>query len=774
MSQQAPPEAPPDTTDLGPLAWVHEELRKTLDASARCLQRYRREAEAAGAGFHAAGLPHQLQAEQFAHQCAGALHLVGQPACAAIADAMQAAILRFAEQRQPCTDEAVAQIEQAGLALGDYLQAVLAGQPATPTELFAPYRSVQALAGVERVHPAELWQAPASASAAILAEDAAPLQHSPALRGRMDQAVLKLVKSADPAAAQALQGIALGLAAGAQHAEQRRFWHLAAGYFEAAALGLVPVDLYSKRIASGVLTQYAALARGEAVPTNATLARELLFYCAHAAPAPGTAAPTLAAVRAAHGLQASPAPRYAQPRFGRFAPAQVAQVRRRLATATEAWTALAGGDALQRKNAHDQLLHVAEAFGALHADSSALMQALVQAADAAWHAGGMPTAPLVQEVTVVLLYLETACADLDRASPALGQHAQELAQRLAHAQQGGEPEPLPDWLAQLYQAVGDGPAMARVGAELGQALADIERVLAQFVHAPREKAVLGQALAGLAQVRGVLSALGLDEAALGAEQLHRTVGGDLVHGTHEADAHHQRVARIASSLAALGALARMLGHQSQRARQMFVYDAAQGLLRPRAGWTPDTPSPPADHPAQHSADEAGSDATPAPLHAQVQQGDDQPSSAAHPGATATNDAPAQAIAPAQIAPPLHHAYLHHADEWSRQLQAELGAWAQQPAVAPPASSAALALALADGSVGVGFDTLADLARLLAQALEQLRDQPSAGPSAAQQVLDAAEEIRRLLHQFAAGFLKPPRTGVVQALQALLPNASPTA
>lgn len=771
MSPQAPPEAPPDTADLGPLAWVHEELRKTLDASARCLQRYRREAEAAGAGFHAAGLPHLLQAEQFAHQCAGALHLVGQPACAAIADAMQAAILRFAEQRQPCTDEAVAQIEQAGLALGDYLQAVLAGQPATPTELFAPYRTVQALAGVERVHPADLWQAPEPASAALPAEDAAPLQHSPALRGRMDQAVLKLVKSADPAAAQALQGIALGLAAGAQDAEQRRLWHLAAGYFEAAALGLVPVDLYSKRIASGVLTQYAAFARGEAVNPNATLARELLFYCAHAEPAPGTTAPiapTLTAVRAAHGLQASPAPRYAPARFGRFAPAQVAQVRRRLATATEAWTGLAGGDALQRKNAHDQLLHVAEAFGALHADSQPLMQALVQAADAAWHAGGMPAAPLVQEVTAVLLYLETACADLDRASPALGQHAQELAQRLAHVQQGGGAEPLPDWLAQLYQAVGDGPAMARVGAELGQALAEIERVLAQFVHAPREKAVLGQALAGLAQVRGVLSALGLDEAALGAEQLHRMVGGDLVHGGHEADAHRQRVARIASSLAALGTLARMLGQQSARARQMFVYDAAQGLLRPRAGWTPDAPVPPADHPAQHSADAAGSGATPVPLHAQVQQGKDKPSSAAHTGATATNDAPAQ------LAPPLHHAYLHHADEWSRQLQAELAAWAQQPAAAPQASSTALALALADGSVGVGVDQLAALARLLAQVLEQLRATPSASPAAAQPVLDAAEEIRRLLHQFAAGFLKPPRTGVVQALQALLPSAPPAA
>lgn len=749
---------PPDVPDLGPLAWVHEELRKALDASARCLQRYRREADAAGTAFHAAGLPHLLQAEQLAHQCAGVLHLVGQPACAAIADAMQAAILRFAEQRQPCTDEAVAQIEQAGLALGDYLQAQLAGRPATAIELFTSYRAVQALAGVERVHPADLWPAPAAAAMAPPA-DVPPLLHTPALRGRMDQAVLQLVKSADPAAAQALHGIALGLAAGADEADQRRFWHLAAAYFEAAALGLVPVDLFTKRIASGVLTQYAARARGETAPST-TLARELLFYCAHAMPPADGAAPTLAAVRTAHGLQDSGPAHYATQRFGRHPMAQVAQVRRRLAAAAEAWSALAGGDMLQRKNAHDQLLHVAEGFGTLHADSQVLTQALVQAAGAAWHAGGPPAPALVQEVTTVLLYLETACADLDRASPTLGRCAQALAQRLAQAQQGGDAQPLPDWLAPLAQGVAHGPAMAQVGVELGQNLAEIERTLTQFLQAPREKAVLARALAALAPLRGVLSVLGMDEAAHGVAQLQASIDNELVHGAHSADGHRAQAARLADSLAALGALADMLGYQSARARQMFVHDAAQGLLRPRPGWVPDAPvATPADMAA-------------APVEpAAAQEDSSTPAAAGVPDAvlpvTAADDEPALAIDPRQIAPPLHNAYLHHADEWSRQLQAELGSWASQATVPPQASSAALAMALADGSVGVGFDALATLARLLAQVLEHLHTTPSAGPAAVQPVLDAAEEIRRLLHQFAAGFLKPARVGVVQALQALL-------
>jgi chemosensory pili system protein ChpA (sensor histidine kinase/response regulator) len=149
--------------DLSPLAWVLDELRKTLDAATKCLQRYRREADAAGAAFHVPGLQHLLQAGQMLHQCAGALHLVEQAGCAALADAMESAVQRFAEQQQPCTDEAVAQIEQAGFALTEYLQALLAGKPVAPVELFPAYREVRALAGAVRAHPVELWNAPALA-----------------------------------------------------------------------------------------------------------------------------------------------------------------------------------------------------------------------------------------------------------------------------------------------------------------------------------------------------------------------------------------------------------------------------------------------------------------------------------------------------------------------------------------------------------------------------------------------------------------------------------
>ncbi|WP_326539406.1 hybrid sensor histidine kinase/response regulator [Pseudorhodoferax sp.] len=885
------PAAPPLEQDLGPVAWVLDELRKSLDATAKCLHRYRREADAAGTGFHVPGLQHLLQAAQLLHQCAGALHMVEQPACAALADAMQAAVQRFVEQRLPCTDEAVAQIEQAGFALTDYLQGVLAGKPVAPVELFPQYRDVQALAGAARIHPVELWQAPAPASAATpLPADAEPLAYGPALRGRFDQAVLKLVKSADPGAAHTLHQLALGLAASADAAPQRRFWQLAAACFQAMALELLPADQYTKRIASGVLTQYAALARGEAEPA-AALVQELLFYCARALPPEGAEAGTLVAVRAAHGLDGRSAADYAQRRFGRFNPAQLAQVRKRIAAAAETWSALAGGDTHRLKAAHELFVLAADAIGKLHADSAVLAQALVQAAEAAWRAGGTPAAPLALEVATALLYLETAYTDPDRSGAEMPQRAGLLADRLARVLQGEEPEPLQGWMEALYHGVSEHQTMGSVVAELGHTLGEIERALDQFFRAPREKAVLGKVVAQLTQMRGVLSVLDLDQAAHAVLRMRETVDGYMADAIDDSSVRNTSFERLGSSLGALGFMIDMLGYQRSLAQRLFAYDEEQGLFRLLVGRPADEPPPgTAPAPAESATDDAAGDETQADLLqifideaqgvvqnglAAVQALADAPderallaplrrafhtlkgsarmvqqqafgeaawafehalnawldgphpagepllqasrqalqslggwiediaaardgswrlpelqaaAAALHPSAEA-EPAPAEAaepvpepeaaadpddffrqVGPLRIALAQYNAYLNDADEWSRRLQTELGEWALQPPLPPEASSTELARALADRSAAVGFDALAQLAHLLVQVLDHLRQPPPAGPPPTRPVLDAAEEIRRLLHQFAAGFLKPARETVLQALQAQLQSA----
>ncbi len=69
------------------------------------------------------------------------------------------------------------------------------------------------------------------------------------------------------------------------------------------------------------------------------------------------------------------------------------------------------------------------------------------------------------------------------------------------------------------------------------------------------------------------------------------------------------------------------------------------------------------------------------------------------------------------------------------------------------STAALAHSLAGSSATVGYTELSMLARALEHALMRSIAIGRATPGEPQLFNDAAEEIRRLLHQFAAGFLR---------------------
>ena len=756
--------------DLGPLAWVREELRKTMEAATKALRRYLREADAAAlrSGSATPELAHLTQAGELLHQCTGALAMIEQPAAAHMLGAMETATRRFAAHPETCTDEALTRIERASFAINDFLDAVLAGKPVSAVSLFPQYRDVQSLAGSERIHPADLWT-PSWQWAAPPPGDATPQALEPAVRSRFDQAVLKIVKSGDAAAAHDLHELSLGLAAGTEDAPQRAFWSLAAGYFQAVSLGLVPSDLYAKRMASRVLTQYAALARGEPLPSE-RLAQDLLFYCARAVPPAGVQAEALAAVRAAHGVEQAEAVDYEDRRFGRFDPAQLAQARKRVTAASETWSALAGGDTHQLKPALEQFHLVGESLTRLHPDSAVLTQALQRAVAATAQGGTVPSASLAMEVATAVLYLEAAYTELDEDDAGMRARAGELAHRLDLVTEGGEPAALQPWMEELYRRVSDRQTMGSVVEELHRNLADIELTLDQFFRAPREKVVLGKVIAQFTQMRGVLSVLGLEQASHAVLRMRETVDGYMADTLDDANVRAANFDRLGSSLGALGLLIDMLGYQRALAKQLFVYDEEEGMLRLVVGRQAATlPSAAPDAvaetlPPPHAPDvqpTALPEATLAPL----------PDSAD--GTTPEDDAAPEdfddnvrEVGTLRIAVPLYNAYLNEADEWSRRLLTELGEWALELPLPPQDSTMALAHALAGSSANVGFTALSELARTLETALGQVQvlglpqDQ-------ARVLLDAGEDIRRLLHQFAAGFLKEPDAAIQQALLDLL-------
>ena len=151
------PEQP--AKDLGPLAWVLDELRQSLDAATQALRRFGRDAELVRGTDLAALDASQLRiARQQLHQAVGALEMVGMVAPAKLLRAMEALAQRFVEDPAFCSDDAATKMERASFALIEFLRTALKGQNPSAVALFPQYRDVLELLAVERVHPADLWQ----------------------------------------------------------------------------------------------------------------------------------------------------------------------------------------------------------------------------------------------------------------------------------------------------------------------------------------------------------------------------------------------------------------------------------------------------------------------------------------------------------------------------------------------------------------------------------------------------------------------------------------
>src|SRR5665647_277371 len=405
------PELDLAVNDLGPLAWVLEELRKSLEGAAKALKRFVREAEAARGSDLAALDASQLRiARQQLHQAVGALEMVGLAGPALVLRAMEAAVQKFVQQPEQCSQEASAKIERASFALTEYLEGVLADKPVSAVSLFPQYRDIQELVRADRIHPADLWPIEWRWLEPELPVNAEPRNYDDSARAMMDHSVLQFMKGQAPQAARDLNELSLGFAARQADRQPRIFWKIAAAFFEAVAHDLLNCDIYVRRAASRVLLQYASLAKGDSALSE-RLAQDLLFFCAQAFSPRASDTPTLSAVRTSYGLTQFKPVDYQLVQFGHFDPALLAQARKRITSAKETWSSLAGGDVNKFKLATDQFSLVADSLRKLHPASEPLALALTHAIETTVRTGLAPRIELAMEVATSVLYLEAAFAD---------------------------------------------------------------------------------------------------------------------------------------------------------------------------------------------------------------------------------------------------------------------------------------------------------------------------------------------------------------------------
>jgi chemosensory pili system protein ChpA (sensor histidine kinase/response regulator) len=570
--------------DLGPLAWVLDELRKSLDASAKALKRFVRDADAARGADLASVDAGQLRiARQQLHQAVGALEMVGLAEPALMLRAMEAAVQRFLQQPEFCTQEAAAKIERASFALTEYLDGVLANKPISAVSLFPQYRDVRELVRADRIHPADLWTHEWRWLDIPMISGDAPLAYNAEVRKTLDQCVLQLMRGRAPQAAKDMRDLCQGLAAAQTESQPRTFWSIAAAVFEALAHDILSTDVYVKRVASRVLMQYTSLSKGNSAISD-RLALDLLFFCAQSRPEPSSVAPHLASVRAAYALTATKPADYNTVQFGRFDPALLAQARKRITSAKESWSSFSAGDLAKSKLVADQFSLVSDSLIKLHPPSEPLASALARAVDTALAAGTAPRIELAMEVATSVLYLEAAFEDLDPNDPQMTLRMADLANRLESVRAGGMPQPLESWMEDLYRRVSDKQTMGSVVGELRTSLGELESSLDVYFRDPQNKSALVSVPRQLAQMRGVLSVLGLDQASQAVHRMRDTiesllVPGEVVHNIDEQDVFNQ----LGNNLGALSFLIDMLNYQPHLAKQLFVYDAEKGELRPVMG-----------------------------------------------------------------------------------------------------------------------------------------------------------------------------------------------
>ncbi|WP_183023676.1 Hpt domain-containing protein, partial [Variovorax sp. UMC13] len=570
----------PDSHDLGPLAWVIGEVQKTLEGTGKSLRRFARDVAATS---DAGPL---RQARQHLHQAVGALTMVGHKTPALVVGAMEFAVQRFVDEPARCTEAEVHKIDRASFAVIDYLQALLGGKAVSAVGLFPQYRDVLQMASSDRVHPADLWPHPWRWVEIRPSPTQVALVYDPAVRSKLDREVLKIVQDGDAQAARRLHALCLGLARGASAPRVVSFWMLAAGFFEALSLSLLPIDLYVKRAASRVLLQYATLARGGDAATSERLAQDLLFFCAQAAPARGEEVLTLRRVRRAWGVQDEAPVDYAVEQFGRFDPQALAQARKRIEAAKEMWSALSGGDLSRVRQAVDAFTQLGESLQKLHPASLPMAQALDHAVEATLRSGEPPGTELGMEVATSVLYLEAAFEDLDPQDRQLTARTVQLAGRIDRVREGGRAEPLEPWMEELYRRVSDRQSMGTVVDELRANLSDLEKSLDQFFRRPQDPSLLRTVPTQLLQMRGVFSVLGLDQAAQTVQRMrenvdHLTAAESPADETRDFDS-------LGNNLGALGFLIDMLAYQPALAKRLFVFDAEAGELKPLMGRTAET------------------------------------------------------------------------------------------------------------------------------------------------------------------------------------------
>ena len=570
----------PASVDLGPLAWVVDSLHDTLNDVREQLTTFSEEVKAAS-GSHLTTLDTAVlrEAAQSLHEAVGVLDLVERPAAAKVAGAMERCVQLFITNPELCTPDAAQTVVQAGISVLDYLGKLLKGRPDLSPGLFPAYRDVAQLAGIDRIHPADLWHGPWQW---LEVKDFAPppAEHAPqsASAPAFLDGVLQLFRSNGASGAEQLAARTQQLWQQGTAAKERVFWQLANAFLQLQAAQALNFDDQIKRLLSRVAVQYDLLQQ-QAQPGEVSerLAQDLLYFIAlghHKKPS--APAPLAQAIAQRYQLDTFPVSDYDQLLYGTVDPAHRRRLREAIATFKDLWSDVSSGNTHKVQALSTQCETLAQSMHALWPATEPFSQALRGIIAQTAQSGQAPHPDVAMEVATAILFLEASTEEQPGDCQLFEERTALLAQRLQAVQRSGHMEPPTEWMEALYARLNDQDSMAQVVAEAHTSISEVEQALDDFFRHPQKTQQAAESISKLDKIAGVLLTLDFEDASRAVkamtQQVQQLVEASEKTGSIDEPEDQYVMLKLGNSLGALSFMIDMMAYQPALAKAQFYFD----------------------------------------------------------------------------------------------------------------------------------------------------------------------------------------------------------
>jgi chemosensory pili system protein ChpA (sensor histidine kinase/response regulator) len=264
-----------DAFDIGPLTWVHDEIKLALDQAVVHLDAFEQRPE------NVSALKHVLT---HLNQVNGALDMVGLEGCKRFCFEIETIVVCIEKQLLSSGTEVFEQIKQAIKQLEYYLQALLNGQPNQSLRLYDGLVKLATLRG-EEIEPSVLFfpdlnqSAPKDNQPQITLPDSEAPTFFNAQRIHFQRFLISWLKAQD---SDILQGMRTALEQVQQvqvQNSQRTFWWVALAFVDVLAQEVIITHPHVKKIFRRIDQQLRALESGNN-RANQSLMKDMLYFIA--------------------------------------------------------------------------------------------------------------------------------------------------------------------------------------------------------------------------------------------------------------------------------------------------------------------------------------------------------------------------------------------------------------------------------------------------------------------------------------------------------------